>query len=379
MRGWLCDSSRARKLVDEDSQRSGQFAVGSAAGGLLTTPVQPSPRGRGAGHSWLLATGHRDGCLEGSEESKHHVGVVDRGVFEELDEFPPQDIGRVVGHALGFYQRCCPTTLIPLLQPDLDAGHDLEPSAQLEIEDQCPRLIIHALLELVEEVGHRRHEDTAMRFTIEASMDRLPDCRPLWTKGFGFSCHCTRFLRDCPPGKCGRRGGATPTATPGSRLPPERPRAGKEAKPTGATFCFASSPVAPGLARAWCTCCVSSTRLRLVGCCTRQPALVGFEVVGPTPPLAAPLTRRCGRFRVSDPPGWPSSWPSSGGRARRAGCQVSRAGRAAPSHDHRRRPSPLVLYVAGLTRPIPPEECPSAPRAACYLHSGSARWRFGWR
>ena len=63
------------------------------------------------------------------------------------------------------------------VEPDLDAGHDLARRMPLEVDDQPPGLVVHALADLVEEVEHRRHGILlAIRF-VEPGRDHIPQRR----------------------------------------------------------------------------------------------------------------------------------------------------------------------------------------------------------
>lgn len=63
------------------------------------------------------------------------------------------------------------------LKPDLDAGHDLTRRTPLEVDDQPPGLVVHALADLIEEVEHGRHGVSPAVLLVELSRDHVPEWR----------------------------------------------------------------------------------------------------------------------------------------------------------------------------------------------------------
>lgn len=99
------------------------------------------------------------------------------GIPEEVREPGDEDRGRLPRDVLGRHEGRCSTMIEPQLEPDLDACHDLTRRTPLEVDEQPPGLVVHALADLIEETEHGRHGVTSAVLLVEPSRDHVPEWR----------------------------------------------------------------------------------------------------------------------------------------------------------------------------------------------------------
>src|SRR5690606_9598968 len=63
------------------------------------------------------------------------------------------------------------------LEPHLDGADELVRGAPLEVEDERPGLVVHALLDLVEQAQRLRHRVALAVLLVEAGRNRVPQRR----------------------------------------------------------------------------------------------------------------------------------------------------------------------------------------------------------